>query len=156
MLRDSKKLSIVTVGIVAFFTYLLLRGLYLGYLAPAHVWIAGVAVDFRELAMFAAWIFDFVVVAVPVCFLFGVPFGLSWRYRPVVSGSFIAGIYVVTEWVYYCFLFKANPPISSVIAVLYFVQDVLVIVFFVLAVLWGTKLQKPSNQKLHPTSYVGG
>ncbi len=144
------KLLILVVGPVAFFTHVLLMGFYVANLAPTHVWVAGVAANYRALAVFVALMFDFLVVTIPVCSLFGVSYGFSWSRHPLVRALAIGLVYVLAEWIHFCFLFESMPPFSPAMAATYFAQDASVILIFLLSVYCGSSWKKASNRMFPP------
>ena len=138
MLKLQNKFFIVVIGIVVYFTKLIIKSIYIGYLPPSYVWtwIADIEANYQRIAFFMVAILDFLVVAAPICLLFGVATGRAFREKPLGTALLIGFVYIATEWIHFYFLFKIIPPFMGT---LYIVQDILIILLFIFAVLFGSK-----------------
>lgn len=156
-LRNSMKKTRMTLlvpvtGLVAYVTYILMLGLYIGYLSPMHTWLLSVEEAWRSLAVRAVWLLEFLILAGPLCVGFGMAFGYSCKQASKHSGIAIALAFIVTEWTHSALILDSFSE-KNIAIILYGVpQYILVVLLFWIAVRAG-KAIRMNNEKKKPNSF---
>jgi len=139
-------------GLVAYLTYILMLGLYIGHLAPIHTWLISVDESWRSLAVRAAWLLEFLIIAGPLCVCFGMAFGYSCKQASKHSGIAIGLAFIVTEWVHSTLLLDSFSAKNIAIMLYGIPQYILVVLLFWTAVHAG-KAIRMNNEKKKPNSF---
>lgn len=128
------------IGGVAYLASFLIWGGGPGF--AGQLWLAGVPETNHELRLFLAWLRDWLILAAPLCAVFGVPFGYRFGTYPLLMGLLMGAGFLLALWGHYLVMAMALPPLTENMIMNYAGQAVLLLVLFVLAVAAGNGLAR--------------
>lgn len=128
------------IGAVAYFVSMWLWGGGPGF--AGQLWLAGVPQTMPEWRAFGAWLRDLLILAVPLCAVFGVPFGYRFGTWPLLMGLLMAAGFLLASWGHYLMMALALPPLTENMIMNYIGQALLLLVLFVAAVAAGNGLAR--------------
>jgi len=146
------KVLIPLTGIVTYLTYILMLGLYIGYLSSMHTWLLYADESWQSLAARALWLLEFLIIAGPLCVGFGMAFGYSCKQAEKHSGIAIGLAFIVTEWAHSALLLGSFSEKNIAIILYDIPQYILVVLLFWIAVRAGKAIRMNADKK-KPSSF---